>query len=92
VLQVKRLPDEQIIESRYYGTRHEKNPDFENVGVHVYYIGGRIKGLKIRETPLKSWLLASLQFPKGSPSLHNEVINKILKDFEKHLLKLLYDI
>ena len=50
---------------------HEKNPDFENVGVHVYYIGGRIKGLKIGETPPKSWLLASLQFPKGYPSLHN---------------------
>jgi hypothetical protein len=55
----------------YYGTGHEKNPDFENIGVHVYYIGGRIKGLKIGETPPKSWLLASLQFPKRSPSLHN---------------------
>jgi hypothetical protein len=40
------------------------------IGIHVYYIGGRIKGLKIGETQPKSWLLASLQFPKGSPSLH----------------------
>jgi hypothetical protein len=44
-------------------------PDFENVGVHVYYIGGRIKGLKIGETPPKSWLLASLQFSEGIKSL-----------------------
>jgi hypothetical protein len=49
----------------------KKYPDFENVGVHVYYIGGRIKGLKIGETPPKSWLLASVHFPKGFPSLHN---------------------
>ena len=30
-----------------------------------------IKGQKIGETPPKSWLLASLQFPKAAPSLHN---------------------
>jgi hypothetical protein len=76
----------------YYGTGHQKNPDFENAGVHVYYIGGRIKGLKIGETPPKSWLLASLQFPKGSPLFTIKSLIKKLKDFEKHLLKLLYDI
>jgi hypothetical protein len=28
-------------------TGYEKNPDFENIGVHVYYIGGDVP---IRQT------------------------------------------
>jgi hypothetical protein len=54
-------------------TGEERRIPFIFDGFHFCHsrVIGRIKGLKIGETPPKSWLLSSLQFPKGSPSLHN---------------------
>ena len=54
----------------YDGTGHEKNLDFENVGVHVNYIGGRIKGLKNRRNSAEIGVVGIPAVPLSSQLSH----------------------
>ena len=73
-----------------YSTR-KKNPDFENVGVHVYYIGGRIKGLKIRKIDVVDVIMSlKIHWPIIFSIRVCSLILIILLDWKMYKLQIIY--